>query len=88
MDRQIAEIRSLATKHSKAELGRMVSMGLLDPQKAMMAGMMIDRIQKQNMEAPQSTVAEDVLGLPGAAQQAQQQQMQPPQPSGLESLPA
>ena len=66
----------------------MVRMGLLDPQKAMMAGMMIDRIQKQNMQAPQSTVAEDVLGLPGAAQQAQQQQMQPPQPSGLESLPA
>ena len=87
MDRQIAEVQALATKYSKAELGRMVSMGLLDPQKAMMAGMMIDRIQKQNAQPPQSTVAEDVLGLPGMAQR-QQQQMQQPQPAGLETLPA
>ena len=86
MDRQIAEIRSLATKHSKAELGRMVSMGLLDPQKAMMAGMMIDRIQQQNAQPPQSTVAEDVLGLPGMAQK--QPEMQQPQPAGVEALPA
>jgi hypothetical protein len=90
MDRQIAEIQSLATKHSKAELGRMVSMGLLDPQKAMMAGMMIDRIQKQNAQPPQSTVAEDVLGLPGMEQRQQQQpqQMQEPEPAGVEALPA
>ena len=92
MDRQIAEVRSLATKYSKAELGRMVSMGLLDPQKAMMAGMMIDRIQKQNAQPPQSTVAEDVLGLPGMAQKQQQmpqqQPMPQPQPAGVETLPA
>ena len=92
MDRQIAEVRSLATKYSKAELGRMVNMGLLDPQKAMMAGMMIDRIQKQNAQQPQSTVAEDVLGLPGMAQKQQQmqqpQQMPQPQPAGVEALPA
>jgi hypothetical protein len=92
MDRQIAEVRSLATKYSKAELGRMVNMGLLDPQKAMMAGMMIDRIQKQNAQQPQSTVAEDVLGLPGMAQKQQQmqqpQQMLQPQPAGVEALPA
>ena len=92
MDRQIAEVRSLATKYSKAELGRMVNMGLLDPQKAMMAGMMIDRIQKQNAQQPQSTVAEDVLGLPGMAQNQQQmqqpQQMPQPQPAGVEALPA
>jgi hypothetical protein len=85
MDRQIAEVQSLATKYSKSELGRMVSMGLLDPQKAMMAGMMIDRIQKQNAQPPQTTVAEDVLGLPGMAEK--QQQMQP-QPAGVEALPA
>ena len=93
MDRQIAEVRSLATKYSKAELGRMVSMGLLDPQKAMMAGMMIDRIQKQNAQPPQTTVAEDVLGLPGMAQRQQEQMQQPqqmeqPQPAGVEALPA
>ena len=92
MDRQIAEIQSLATKHSKEELGRMVRMGLLDAQKAMMAGMMIDRIQKQNAQPPQTTVAEDVLGLPGMAekrqQQAQQQAEQQPQPAGVEALPA
>lgn len=92
MDRQIAEVQSLATKYSKAELGRLVSMGLLDPQKAMMAGMMIDRIQKQNSQPPQTTVAEDVLGLPGMAekrqQQAQQQVQQQPQPAGVEALPA
>ena len=84
MDRQIAEVQSLATKYSKSELGRMVSMGLLDPQKAMMAGMMIDRIQKQNAQPPQTTVAEDVLNLPGMAEKQQQQ----PQPAGVEALPA
>jgi hypothetical protein len=88
MDRQIAEVRSLATKYSKAELGRMVSMGLLDPQKAMMAGMMIDRIQKQNMQAPQSTVAQDVLGLPGMKERAQEAPQAAPQVAGLETLPA
>jgi hypothetical protein len=68
----------------------MVQMGLVDPQKAMMAGMMIDRIQKQNMQAPQSTVAQDVLGLPATAPQQPQQQMQQPRPPspGIEALPA
>jgi hypothetical protein len=95
MERQIQEIQHLATKYSKADLGRMVQMGLIDPQRAMMAGMMIDRIQKQNMQAPQSTVAQDVLGLPAAApqqpQQPQQQMQQPqvpPQGTGIEQLPA
>jgi hypothetical protein len=90
MERQIQEIQHLATKYSKADLGRMVQMGLIDPQRAMMAGMMIDRIQKQNMQAPQSTVAQDVLGLPAVA--PQQQQMQQPQAplqgTGIEQLPA
>jgi hypothetical protein len=83
MDREIAEVQRLATKYSKNELGRMVQMGLLDAQKAMMAGMMIDRIQRQNAQPPQTTVAQDVLGLPGAQQQAPA-----PQAAGLETLPA
>lgn len=82
MERQIAEVQALATKYSKAELGRMVQMGLLDPQKAMMAGMMIDRIQKQNAQPPQTTVAEDVFGT------KQPQPQHPQQPAGLEALPA
>lgn len=86
MLREIQEIQGLATKYSKADLGRMVQMGLIDPQKAMMAGMMIDRIQKQNAQPPQTTVAEDLLGMapqppqgmpPGAPQGAPQ--MAPPQ---------
>jgi hypothetical protein len=85
MDREIAEVQRLATKYSKNELGRMVQMGLLDPQKAMMAGMMIDRIQKQNAQPPQSTVAQDVLGMPGMQQRAPQAA---PQAAGLETLPA
>jgi hypothetical protein len=72
MERQIQEIQHLATKYSKADLGRMVQMGLIDPQRAMMAGMMIDRIQKQNTQAPQSTVAQDVLGLGSVAPQQPQ----------------
>lgn len=96
MEKQIQEIQHLATKYSKADLGRMVQMGLIDPQRAMMAGMMIDRIQKQNMQAPQSTVAQDVLGLPAVAPQQPQQPIQQPQQMqrprlpnpGIEALPA
>lgn len=88
MDREIAEIQRLATKYSKNDLGRMVQMGLVDPQKAMMAGMMIDRIQKQNMQAPQSTVAQDVLGLPGMKDRAQEAPQAAPRAAGLETLPA
>lgn len=103
MLRQIQEIQDLATKYSKADLGRMVQLGLLDPQKAMMAGMMIQRIEQQNAKPPQTTVAQEVLGLPTAAatpaqpqmqqmQQPQMQQMQqPPQAApnaGVEALPA
>lgn len=85
MDRQIAEIQALATKYSKADLGRMVQLGLLEPQKAMMAGMMIQRIEQQNMKPPQATVAQEVLGLPAVPNQPQQPQM-PPQ--GVATLPA
>lgn len=65
---RIDEIRELATKYSKGDLARMVKMGMLDPQRALMAGMMIDRIAKSAMEPPQTTVAEDVLAAPTTAQ--------------------
>jgi len=58
---RIDEIRELATKYSKQDLARMVQMGMLDPQRALMAGMMIDRITKSAMQPPTTTVAEDVL---------------------------
>lgn len=76
MQRQIQEIQYLATKYSKADLGRMVQLGLLDAQKAMMAGMMIQRIEQQNAKPPQTTVAQEVLGLPTVAAGPQSQ---PPQ---------
>ena len=85
MLREIQEIQGLATKHSKSELGRMVQMGLLDPQKAMMAGMMIARIQQQNMQPPQTTVAQDVLGMPPVANQPPQ--MQAPQGQAQPQMP-
>lgn len=65
---RIDEIRELATKYSKGDLARMVKMGLIDPQRALMAGMMIDRIAKSAMAPPQTTVAEDVLAAPTTAQ--------------------
>lgn len=80
MLRQIQEIQDLATKYSKADLGRMVQLGLLDPQKAMMAGMMIQRIEQQNAKPPQATVAQEILGLPAVANQPQPPQPQQPQP--------
>jgi hypothetical protein len=38
----IQEIQALATKYSKPQLQKMAQMGLVDPTKAVMAGMMID----------------------------------------------
>lgn len=70
MDRQLSEIKNLAFKHSKQELGRMVQMGMIDPQKAMLAGMMRDRISKEDTKPPTTTVAEDIL--------APQPEMPPP----------
>ena len=58
---RIDEIRELATKYSKPDLARMVQMGMVSPQEALMAGMMIDRITKSAMQPPQTTVVEDVL---------------------------
>lgn len=77
----IQDIQALATKYSKPQLQKMAQMGLIDPTKAVMAGMMIDRIQKQNMQPPQQTVADEVLGQ---QQQMMQQQAQP----GVAALPS
>jgi hypothetical protein len=68
---RIDEVRELATKYSKPELQRMVQMGVVEPQKAVMAGMMIDRIAKSAMSPPQTTVAQDVLGMAPTAAQGQ-----------------
>lgn len=62
MGMRIDDIRKLATKYSKQDLQRMVQMGMIDAQKAVMAGMMIDRITQSAMKPPETTVAEDVLG--------------------------
>jgi hypothetical protein len=85
----IQEIQALATKYSKPQLQKMAQMGLVDPTKAVMAGMMIDRIQQQNMQPPQQTVAEEVMGAPpppppmagGAPEGA-------PPPGGIAGLPS
>lgn len=87
----IQEIQALATKYSKPQLQKMAQMGLIDPTKAVMAGMMIDRIQQQNTQPPQQTVAEEVMGAapppapagapPGGAPSA-------PPPGGVAGLPS
>ena len=76
---QINEIKDLALKYSKPQLGRMAQLGMIEPQKAMMAGMMRDRIAKEDAKPPTSTVAQDVLGLQPPQQQPQPQQMGMPQ---------
>jgi hypothetical protein len=98
----IHEIQTLATKYSKAQLQKMAQMGLIDSTKAVMAGMMIDRISKQNMAPPATTVAEDALAPPapqgppqGQPQGAPQGQPQmgpsgapPEQSAGVAGLPS
>jgi hypothetical protein len=71
LDVRMDEIRELATKYSKEDLGRMVQMRMLDPQEALMAGMMIDRIAKSAMQPPRSTVIQDVLGQQPTTAQGQ-----------------
>jgi len=94
----IQEIKALAIKYSKKQLANMAQTGLIDPQKAVMAGMMRDRIAKEDMQPPSTTVAQDVLGMGPQAQpqmgmqppMGQPQGQMPPQqaPAGVESLPA
>jgi hypothetical protein len=74
----IQEIKALALKYSKKQLANMAQTGLIDPQKAVMAGMMRDRIAKEDMQPPTSTVAQDALGLAPAPQIPPQMGMQPP----------
>ena len=57
------EIQSLAVKYSKPQLARMAQMGLIDTQKAVLAGMMRDRIAKEDAKPPVTTVAQDVMGM-------------------------
>ena len=80
----IQEIQKLATSYSKAQLRQMAQRGLIDPTKAVMAGMMIDRIQKQNMQPPPQTVADEVLGAPPAPQAMPQM----PQQAGVTAIPS
>ena len=87
---RIDEVRELATKYSKPDLQRMVQMGIVDPQKAVMAGMMIDRIAKSAMQPPTSTVAQDVLGMAPTVAQGQipQGQMPPQMPPQMPTMAA
>lgn len=82
---EMREIKDLALSYSKEELGRLLQLGLLTPQKAMLAGMMIQRVAAQNAKPPQTTAVQDVLGLPAVPNQPQQPQM-PPQ--GVAAIPA
>ena len=79
----IQEIQALATKYSKPQLQRMAQMGLIEPTKAVMAGMMIDRITKQNLQPPVQTVAEEVMSPPQPMPQAM-----PQQAAGMTALPS
>ena len=84
----IQEIQALATKYSKPQLQKMAQMGLVDPTKAVMAGMMIDRIQQQNMQPPQQTVAEEVMGAPPPPPMAGGAPEGAPPPGGIAGLPS
>jgi hypothetical protein len=74
---EINAIRALATKYSKPQLANLVQTGQIEPQKAVLAGMMIDRIAKSAMAPPQTTVAQDVLGQAPIAGQMPPGQMPP-----------
>jgi hypothetical protein len=84
---RIDQVRELATKYSKPELQRMVQMGVVGPQEAVMAGMMIDRIAKSAMQPPTTTVAQDVLGMAPTAEQGQIPPMQEQQPQMPQQMP-
>ena len=85
---RIDAVRELATKYSKPELARMVQMGLIPPQQALMAGMMIDRIAKSAMQPPQTTVAEDVLAAPQPAPGIMAAPQAPAPSAGVAGLPS
>ncbi len=83
----IDEIKSLAIKYSKKQLAHMAQMGLVDPQKAVMAGMMRDRISQEDAKPPSTTVAQDILGIPAVPQAPQMQQAAPQAQAGVAALP-
>lgn len=78
----IQEIKALALKYSKKQLANMAQTGLIDPQKAVMAGMMRDRIAKEDMQPPTTTVAQDTLGMAPP-----QMGQMPPAPQGPQMPP-
>ena len=78
----VNEIKDLAFKYSKPQLGRMAQLGLIDTQKAVLAAMMRDRIAKQDAKPPTATVAQDALGI----QPPQQAQAQPTPQMGMPQM--
>jgi hypothetical protein len=87
---QIDEIKNLAFKYSKQQLGSMAQNGLIDTQKAVLAAMMRDRVAKEDTKPPTTTVAQDVLptqqmGMPQAP--APQAPTQMAATGGITSLP-
>jgi hypothetical protein len=81
----VSKIEALATKYNKSQLAHMAQIGLIAPTEAVMAGMMIDRVMKQNMTPPKTTVAQDVLETP--VPQPAPVEM-PSENSGIASLPS
>jgi hypothetical protein len=82
----IEKIKALAFKYSKKQLGNLVQLGMVDLQEATLAGFMRDRIAKEDMQPPTTTVAQDTLGLPAIA--IAQQPPMPQQPQMPQGAPA
>jgi hypothetical protein len=74
---QMRGTNDLALNYSKEQLAHLVQIGQLDPLKAMLAGMAIDRVQTNAQKPPTATVFDDVLG---------QQAQQPQDMSGIASM--
>jgi hypothetical protein len=73
----------------KQKIGQAAQMGLLNPTVAVMAGMFIDRMRGAAMQeqAPQSTVAQDIMAPAQAAPAGLGAIAQAPMEGGLEALP-
>lgn len=87
MINDINEIRALATKYSVQQLKNLADLKLLDPIKAVMAGNMINHIQKQNAKPPSTSVAQDLLGIQQPMPMQGQQQPMPPQQQAPQQPP-
>lgn len=87
MINDINEIRALATKYSVEQLRNLADLKLLDPIKAVMAGNMINHIQKQNAKPPSTSVAQDLLGIQQPIPMQGQQQPMPPQQQAPQQPP-